>query len=58
MKLLKWVRQFFSPESEAAEPFPDLVKEKTSEVVVKPPRKPRKPADKSTKKSTGGKKNG
>ena len=56
MKLLKWIKNLFNPEKEIVEPFSDLNKETTSEVVVKPP--PAKPKRKRTKKSTGGKKNG
>ena len=55
MKLLKWFRQLFSPETENIDPFADIKKEKTSEIVVKPVKKPRKT---TKKKSTGGKKDG
>lgn len=57
MKLLKWVKSLFNPESENIEPFPELsVKERTSEVVIKP--QPPKSKKVTNKKSTGGKKNG
>lgn len=57
MFLLKWIKNLFNPEKEVTvEPFSDLNKETTSEVVVKPT--PTKPKRKRTKKSTGGKKNG
>lgn len=56
MKLLNWFKKLLSPEIEHIEPFPGLVKEKTTEVLIKPtPTKPRKT---TKKKSTGGKKNG
>ena len=57
MFLVKWIKNLFNPEKEVVvEPFSDLNKETTSEVVVKPA--PTKPKRKKTKKSTGGKKNG
>lgn len=57
MKMLKWIREFFNPELKEIDPFKDLTKEKTSEMVIKPPKpKTRKSSTKS--KSTGGKKNG
>ena len=56
MKMLKWIREFFNPELKEIDPFKDLPKEKTSEMIIKPAvKRTRKTAK---KKSTGGKKNG
>lgn len=56
MKILKWIKSLFSPESQevVAEPFPELKKEKTAELVVKPS----PPKKKTRKKPSKGKKNG
>lgn len=56
MKLFKWIKQIFNPEAEVIEPFPELKKETTTAVVIKPTKpRTRKP---TKSKSTGGKKNG
>jgi hypothetical protein len=55
MFLLKWIKKIFNPESEVeTDPFADLQKEKTSELVVKPASVKKK----TTHKSKKGKKNG
>lgn len=51
MKLLKWIKELINPKSQEVEvePFADLEKEKTSELVIKPTPVKKKKARKSKK---------